>query len=314
MIRFLEYSKEERKLKYQNTTSTMIPLRIDVFEGYTDSYVFSSEIDAFPSTDFFYYTYIPGNWKNMKAYFYHRETNELLAPFCFDGSVDLKKYDFENYLTKIQSSNTPEQQAGVNDVLREHFTEREYENIVDVEVGDIVVDIGFNYGIFSLGALLKGASKIYGFEPNKNIFNKLKDYPRKDIVEIFNFAVSNNYEKLTFYEGHNTLGSSLLSKGDGFKESYEVTSIDFYDFIQRINIDRIDFLKVDCEGSEYDIFDAIPNEFFTQIKKIHVEFHQNDGVKIKKLTDKLDFNNFKWIIESEKNINSEIGLIFAKKI
>jgi predicted RNA methylase len=39
----------------------------------------------------------------------------------------------------------------------------------------LVVDVGFNYGIFSLGALNYGASKVYGFEPNKNIYNVIKD-------------------------------------------------------------------------------------------------------------------------------------------
>lgn len=313
MIRFLEYSKKEKKLKYYNSTSKKIPVKIDFFEGHTNSFMFTSSIDLESSPDIRYFTYIPGRWKNMRAYFYHRETNELLAPFVFDGDIDIKEFDYENYLTKIQSLNSMGQQAGVNDVLREHFSDRHYENIVDVEEGDVVVDIGFNYGIFSLGALKKGASKIYGFEPNKNIYEKLKYYPRKDIVQIFNLAVSDKYETLTFYEGDNTLGSSVLNNVGDFKESYEVKCINFYDFINKLNISKIDFLKVDCEGTEYEVFESIPDEFFKTIKKIHVEFHNNDGEKIKLLTDKLNRNDFEWQFESGKNEYSNIGLIFAKK-
>jgi FkbM family methyltransferase len=249
----------------------------------------------------------------MRAYFHHAETNEMLAPFVFDGDLDVRDFDCEGYLTKIQSENTAEQQAGVNDVLREHFSDRQYKNIVDVSEGDIVIDIGFNYGIFSLGAIYNGASKIYGFEPNKNIFQKLKDFPRKDIVKIFNHAVSDKNETLTFYEGNNTLSSSIYNNVGDFKESYSVECINFYDFIIKNNINKINFLKVDCEGTEYEIINSIPDDFFKTIDKMHIEFHDNDGEKIKPIIDKLDLNKFDWVFEEGKDINSNIGLIFAKK-
>jgi len=313
MIKFIEYSKNEKKIKYSNSTSEILPVRIDFYEGYTNSFMFSSSIDLGTDPNVYYYTYIPGRWKNMRAYFYHRDTNQLIAPFVFDGDINMKELDYENYLTKIQSNNTPLQQLGVNDVLREHFSDRQYKDIVDVEDGDVVVDIGFNYGIFSLGAIKNGASKIYGFEPNRGVFKKLEDYPRKDIVRIFNYAVSDKYETLTFYEGNNTLGSSIFPNVGDYKESYEVQCVNFYDFIVRNNITKIDFLKVDCEGTEYSIFESIPDEFFTTIKKIHVEFHNNFNQEVQQLIDKFERNGFEWQYEFGKDINSEIGLIFAKR-
>jgi FkbM family methyltransferase len=314
MIRFLEYSVSEKKLKYKNTTSSPLPVKIDFYEGHTNSFMFTSRLELSPDPGIYHYTTIPAKWKNMRAYFYHGITNELLAPFVFDGNIDVKDFDYENYLTKIQSENTLGQQAGVNDVLREHFSDRQYKDSVDVETGDVVVDIGFNYGIFSLGALYKGASKIYGFEPNKNVLQKLKDYPKQDVVKIFNYAVSDKYETLTFYEGNNTLSSSINNNNVGdFKESYEVECINFYDFIIKNNITKIDFLKIDCEGTEYEIVDSIPDEFFKTIKKLHIEFHDNDGEKVKPIIEKLEKNNFEWTFENGKNINSNVGLIFAKK-
>lgn len=313
MIKFIGYSKEERKLKYSNSSSEVLPVRIDFYEGYTNSFMFSNSLDLETNPEFYYFTYIPASWKNMRAYFYNRNTNELIAPFVFDGMIDLKDYDYEGYLTKIQKQNTLKQQEGVNGVLREHISDRRYQNIVDVEEGDIVVDIGFNYGIFSLGAIAKKASKIYGFEPNKNIYEKLKDYPRKDIVEIFNLAVSNKYETLTFNEGEDTLASSIYDKVYDYKESYNVECVDFYSFIESKGIKKIDFLKVDCEGTEYAIFESIPDEFFKTIKKIHVEFHFNTDLKVKYLIEKLERNGFEWEFEVGIDYNSEVGLIFAKK-
>ena len=130
MIRFLEYSSSEKKLKYKNTTSTTLPVKIDFYEGYTNSFMFNSSLILSPDPGIYHFTYIPGRWKNMKAYFYHAETNELLAPFIFDGEIDLADFDYEGYITKIQSENSLSQQVGVNDVLREHFSDREYKNII----------------------------------------------------------------------------------------------------------------------------------------------------------------------------------------
>lgn len=310
MIKFDGYSSEEKKLFYRNTTNETIPILVEVYEGYTNSFMFSNEIDLDPR--FFYFTYIPGSWKNMRAYFYNRNTLELLAPFVFDGDKSLDQIDIQGYLKNIQSKNDKSQQAGVNDVVREHLYDRKYKDIVDVEEGDIVMDIGFNYGIFSLGSLNKKVKKIYGFEPNKNIFEKLKDYPVGDVVELYDYAVSDKNEIITFYEGKNTLASSLIQGVEDFKDSYDVKSINLYNFILDKDITQIDFLKVDCEGSEYEIFECIPDEYFRKIKKIHVEFHNNDGQKINILLEKFNRNGFDWFMEEGKTTESNVGLIYAK--
>ncbi len=69
MIKFEGYSKEERKIFYRNTTKEILPVLVEVYEGYTNSFMFSNEIDLDPR--FFYHTYIPVDWKNMRAYFYN---------------------------------------------------------------------------------------------------------------------------------------------------------------------------------------------------------------------------------------------------
>jgi len=313
MIIYNGISEDMRNINYSTIYNGTIPLRISVYDSYTNGFIFHSEIDI--TNGWNYYTYIPAAWKNRLVYIYNKNTNELLAPFVMDGLDSLENHDREWYLKKLFKSETNKScQSGIHDVLREHLYDRQYKDIVDVEDGDVVVDIGFNYGIFSLGALNKGASKIYGFEPNKNIYNIIKDiYPDKDKVKIYNYAVSDKNETLTFYEGHNTLASSLENSVGDYKQSYDVQCINFYEFIVKNNIEKIDFLKVDCEGAEYGIFENIPDEYFSTINKIHVEYHFNDGEKIKSLINKLERNNFDWQFEKNANMLNNIGLIFAKK-
>ena len=311
MIKFIKYSKEESKIYYSNTTDEVLDVRIDFVEGYSNSLIQSHYVILHPGGEYWSIGHVI--WENTRVNFYNQKTNELIAPFVVDGDKSVRELDTYGYIKEVQIINDIHQQCGVNDVIREHFFIRQYENFIDVEEGDVVVDVGFNFGVFSLGALYKGASKIYGFEPNKDIYEKLKKYPNQDKVQIFNYAVSNKYDTVQFNEGYNTLGSSITFTGGDTKKTYDVEVIDLYDFLIKNDITKIDFLKIDCEGEEYNIFQSIPDEFLGKINKIHVEFHNNLNNEVKQLIEKLEKNNFNWFFENNRNEDSECGLIFAKK-
>lgn len=312
MIIYRGTSENKTHIFYENVSNNTIPVTVRVYEGQTEGFIFENDLDMEPHVK--YYTYVYPMWTNRKVMIYHRETNDLLAPFIIDGLKSFADIDEYRYLEKLFKIETDKLcQSGILGVIREHHFDRHYEDYCDVEFGDIVVDIGFNYGIFSLGALYKGASKIYGIEPNKYVYNIINDiYPEKNKVQIYNFAVSNKNEILTLKVGSDTLGSSIVGDVDDYKESYNVKCFNIYDFLNFHQINRIDFLKIDCEGAEYEIFDAIPDEYFKTIKKIHVEFHFNEGQKVLQLIDKLERNGFEWKYENNVNQFSEVGLIYAK--
>lgn len=312
MIIYKGTSEDKTHIFYENVSNQTIPVVIRVYEGHTNSFIFHSELVMEPFVTCF--TYIYPMWTNRKVMIYHRDTDELLAPFVIDGTKSVEDVDKYGYVKKLFQKETDLTcQSGILDVLREHHFDRHYKDYCDIEEGDVVVDIGFNYGIFSLGALYKGASKIYGLEPNKHVYNIVKElYPEQDKVQIYNFAISDKNEILQFKVGNNTLASSIAGDVSDFKESYDVQCLNFYDFLKFHDIKHIDFLKVDCEGTEYEIFNTIPDEYFKTIKKIHVEFHFNEGNKVLQLIDKLERNGFEWKYEHDRNQFSEIGLIFAK--
>jgi FkbM family methyltransferase len=311
MIELLGYKKEKSIVEYVNTSESILKVRVEVYESYTNCFMFSNELDLLPNV--VYYTWFKGAFKNTKFLVYDRNTNQLLNDFYFDGEKSVYDYDYNGYLKNIGSSLTIRQQMGLIDVLIEHHIYRNYEEIIDVNENDVVIDIGFNYGVFSLGAIKKGASKIYGFEPNKNVFNVISNSPITEKVNLFNYAVLDEDKILNFNEGENTLGSSVTCKVDDYKNTYEVIGINFYKFVKDHNINNIDFLKVDCEGTEYEIFNNIPDEFFKTIKKIHVEFHENDGKRVYELIEKLERNGFEWFLEPNITLDSDVGVIYAKQ-
>ena len=189
MLKFESFNKEESKIYYTNTSTEIIPIKIDFIDCYTNSLIHAISLNLQPNTT--YWTLIHVVWKNTRVNFYDRRKKNLILPVIIDGDIDLSEIDVNGYLKNVQSQNNIYQQMGVHDVLKEHFHVRKYEDLVDVEDGDVVIDVGFNYGIFSLGALKKGASKIYAFEPNRSIIKKLDKYPKSNIVEINNIAISN---------------------------------------------------------------------------------------------------------------------------
>lgn len=312
MLKFEFFSKEESKIYYTNTTDEILPIKIDFIDCYSNSLIQTTSLELQPKTT--YWTLIHVVWINTRVNFYDLRNNNLILPIIIDGEINLNDVDINSYIKDVQSKNNLEEQTGVHDVLKEHFHIRKYEDFIDVEEGDVVVDVGFNYGIFSLGAIKKGASKIYGFEPNKNIFEKIKKYPKKDIVEIYNVAITGKGGKVYFEGSYNTLGSKVHTEEINSNENnYVVDSYNLDWFISSNRIEKIDFLKIDCEGEEYNIFDNLSEYVFGLVDKLHVEFHENTDGRVQKLISKLEENNFNWWFEDGVNYDSTIGLIFAKK-
>lgn len=200
-------------------------------------------------------------------------------------------------------------QDGYNHLMKEmHFTFDSYTNgnIYErfgctVEKGDVVVDVGANIGAFANYAYHKGAEKIYCFEPADTAFECLvRNKPLN--AETFKSAVGNKYgmTKITLPSTDDTMsGSSFIN--DGVSNYCPIVPIDFL-FSQGV-LERIDFLKIDCEGAELDVIDGISDENLGKISKIALEFHatyltESDSEKImQRLTD-AGFKSFQLFIEN----------------
>ena len=76
------------------------------------------------------------------------------------------------------------------------------------------------------------------------------------------------------------------------------------------NITKIDFLKMDCEGSEYRIFENFSTDFLGIIDKIVMEYHFNTDGRLIKIIEKLENNGFTVKVQ---DINSEVGIMIAFK-
>jgi FkbM family methyltransferase len=159
-------------------------------------------------------------------------------------------------------------------IFHEVYNLKDYERFgqVGIQEGDVVVDLGGNMGIFTRYAYQKGASKIVTFEPDRRYFQILKKNAPENAI-LFNAAIGDKIGKLTLTESEHLGGSNLWHPKDPAVNQYEVNVYKLDYILKHKLIDRIDFLKVDIEGSEIIALQGISDENLSKIRNIAVEYH-----------------------------------------
>jgi FkbM family methyltransferase len=285
-----------------------------VYNSYLNYKEYEERMELIPNVN--YWTYVSSNNKNRYVEFRDEDTLEIVGLFGLDGTHDIEDEDNFKYVKTIFNDLKPGEKHNVYCVFNELTTHNVYNNeYVSVEKNDLVIDIGFNYGLFSLTSLKYKPSKIIAFEPNPKLVKTFTEFYNGNIITLHQKAVSNENGRIVFYENLDPGMSSIFQEINNITrgESYEVEIVNFNDFILHNNIDKIDYLKVDCEGAEYNIFESIPFDFLKDnVKKVAIEFHhQIKDKKVQTLINKLKNCNFTLKIVYEENSN--IGLIYGKK-
>jgi len=220
------------------------------------------------------------------------QSENYFEKFNFHIKELTKSWDLPTLKTKIEDPSFYS--------YHEVFNEEIYENkLIRINEGDIVVDIGANYGFFSLYAEKFKPSKIISIEPSKSIFKYLNEnflYGEK-----IQKAVSGKTGTKRFLDNQVSSASSKLTDDEG----YEVEVIGINELIGCLGLEKIDFLKIDCEGAEKNIFENITVETLDRINKLVVEFHSEEIKEI--IINKLSLCDFK--IE---RITSELIFAYSK--
>lgn len=148
----------------------------------------------------------------------------------------------------------------------------------------VIFDIGANVGNYSNSIKkLSPNSKLYSFEPHPKTFKVMEDYSKKNGYFAYNFALGKENSKLKLYdyeqETEGTEHASLFKETfEGIYNekviSYEVDVITLDEFVKDNKIDKINLLKIDTEGNDYNVLlgakFSLENE---KIDVIHFEFN-----------------------------------------
>ena len=118
------------------------------------------------------------------------------------------------------------------------------------------LDVGANLGEYTLFMAKRLTSgRVLSFEPMAEVRSQLSENVKLNHfrnVDIFEFGLSNKKQKLTLHEvddGNEGLGTLYLGEKKS-KRSVEVTLEALDEKWASFHLDRLDFMKVDVEGSE----------------------------------------------------------------
>jgi FkbM family methyltransferase len=147
---------------------------------------------------------------------------------------------------------------------------------------DVVLDLGAWIGAVSLYAATLG-SEVYALEPDPAAFPELEKNVRQNPdliskIKCRKLAISGTKGKLTLYarNQYGVSSSSLLPRIRDGLSSEQVDAITLREFINAEKIKKIDFIKMDIEGGEFDLLPAISDD----LKKLNfptlfISFHYN---------------------------------------
>lgn len=172
--------------------------------------------------------------------------------------------------TKIDHEKLKLQEKSVYD---EVFTLNVYQALEKEIRDNVVVDIGANLGFFSLRCIEMGAKQVIAVEAQPTIYTEgllqnIKDYEQ---ITSINAAAYSTDDQVVLIPNHNA-NSIVGSEGE------EVKTITLKKIVEGITTSKDMCLKLDCEGSEYDILLSTENDVLRRFKHLYIEMHDTCNI------------------------------------
>ncbi len=179
---------------------------------------------------------------------------------------------------------------------------------------DIIVDIGAHIGTFTVyAAKLADRGRIFSFEPHPGNFQLLKKNCELNNIkntQLFKYGVCGKRRKCRLFEDEKYTGRhSLYAKS---KKAIVINCVSLREIFESCKIEFCNFLKIDCEGAEYDILFNTPKKDFGRIDKIAVEYH-DFFFRRKKIYNLVNFLSKAGFAVKIRPISSYQGILYAKK-
>ena len=189
--------------------------------------------------------------------------------------------------------------------------------------GNIVVDLGANIGYFTclLAKIVGEDGKVFAFEPDprnlKLLRRNIQENNYKNVI-IADKAVSDVNGSCTLYSSQKKFGANRIFESkkkqthDFIPIKSETICLDDY-FEKQNLLKKIDFIKIDVEGSEFRAFNGMKKilelnnnlKIFTEIAPSLLEDAGSSGKQVLDFLQEHKFINF-FISDNRKNTLSKI--------
>lgn len=204
-------------------------------------------------------------------------------------------------------------------ILKETLLDRQYEQVsLPLQDGWTIVDIGAALGDYAVWAAKQTPhGRLIAVEPYPPSVSLLRSNIEKNHVynvELFAGAIaaSSGTTTLKVERGSIVQNSTAVNQKSGQVIEVKTASLD--DLFAQYEISKCDYLKMDCEGGEYEILFSASAQSLTKIERICMEVH--DGMTNYGREDMIKFLE-KSGYQTRLTINPvhvELAYLYAEKI
>lgn len=213
------------------------------------------------------------------------------------------------------------------DSLKNYFQYRlpKYDSKMN-RIGDgVILDIGCNIGLHSIIYRDLGYKNkiiaIDAIDEFSEITKKNFDDNKIENYEVVTAALARKKEKLDFFLPFNNFGetSYVINKEQESGIHVKTESVNAYEFLKSLKIDKVGFVKIDIEGAELPILDDM-FRYFQEMgnPSVRIEswgtFSENKNWhKLQKEHIKIRKTFYKYGYKLQKRINSDFFLVKGKR-
>ncbi|MDA9744272.1 FkbM family methyltransferase [Candidatus Pelagibacter sp.] len=207
---------------------------------------------------------------------------------------------------------------------------------------NVVFDVGAHKGE-TIDLYLKhfNIEKLYSFEPNYFTFNylkkkidKIKNIKNKTEITIENIALGKENKQIMMKHLDESSSSTIKEintdsnyfkrkkklllnlKNKNFFSEISAQQICLDEYMSKKNISKIDFLKIDTEGYEFEVLSGAKNNI-KNVNLVLFEHHYHDMIKknykFSNLHDLLNKNNFEQIYKAKMPFRKTFEYIYRNK-
>ena len=134
----------------------------------------------------------------------------------------------------------------------------------------VVVDAGAHRGEFGAQLVERFGCRCFLIEANPKLASELK-VPKGAVKVSAALAASDG--TATFHPHDNPESGSIIANRNSDAGTVSVEMVSLATLMKRFQLDRIDLLKLDIEGTEFDLIAQMPDAVLRSIGQLTVEFH-----------------------------------------
>ena len=180
----------------------------------------------------------------------------------------------------------------------------------EISKNPVIVDLGSNIGCTIIDYSLKyPGARIIGFEMDMSNFSLCQRNiaPFKNAI-VYNKAIwfENGHVRYDASTNNDAFSAITLGENNVTKDYKEIESITIATLLEQNSLQKVNFMKIDIEGAELEIFEKGDLDWLNSVDSLHIEIHNEK--RIKSISNALEKFNFEIIPDSK-----HWSALFAKK-